>query len=127
MKYSDKLSLLLKGVKMDEIKALEEQEQKEIADQAAADPSPELTQDPAAGNPDPEIKPDQDYKKLFEDANSIIKEMEEKLQQNQDELSKLKNEIAAFNNRQTQAETPDQPYDETAVFKELFNNKQKEE
>ena len=121
MKYSDKLSLLLKGIKMDEIKALEEQELQEIAEKDQMDPP-----DPDQKDPD-QKDPDQDYKKLLEDANGIIKEMEEKLQQNQDELSKLKNEIAAFNNRQTQAETPDQPYDETAVFKELFNNKQKEE
>ena len=108
MKYADKLSLLLKGVKMDEIRSLEEQEASEKI--AEKDPDPK----------DPDPKDPTDYKELFENANNIIKEMEEKLQQNQAELSNLKNEIAAFNNRQTQ-EKEQSVYDDTAVFKELFN------
>lgn len=115
MKYSDKLSLLLKGVKMDDIRALENQEKEELESQQQ-DPDPEQKKDP-----DPEQK--DDYKQLFEEANNIIKEMEEKLQENQTELGKLKNEIAAFNNRQTQ-EASVEKYDDTAVFRELFNKKE---
>lgn len=114
MKYADKLSLLLKGVKMDEIRSLEEQEASEKI--AEADQQDQDQQD----QPDPDLKDPTDYKELFENANNIIKEMEEKLQQNQAELSNLKNEIAAFNNRQTQ-EKEQSVYDDTAVFKELFN------
>ena len=123
MKYADKFNLLLKGVKMDEIKALEAQEAQEIAEAAAAsndqgvdDKGDHQDPDPAAANSD------QDYKQLLENANGIIKDMEEKLLLNQAELDKLKNEIAAFNNKQTQQTSPE-VYDETAVFKELFNNK----
>ena len=114
MKYSDKLSLLLKGVKMDDIKALELQEKEELESQPQ-DPEPTPDQQ------DPE--PSEDYKQLFEEANNIIKEMETKLQENQTELGRLKNEIAAFNNRQTQ-EASVEKYDDTAVFRELFNKKE---
>lgn len=114
MKYADKLSLLLKGVKMDEIRSLEEQEASEKI--AEADQTDQDQQDQL----DPDLKDPTNYKELFENANNIIKEMEEKLQQNQAELSNLKNEIAAFNNRQTQ-EKEQSVYDDTAVFKELFN------
>lgn len=113
MKYADKLSLLLKGVKMEEIRALEEQEASEIAE-------PDQQDQDQPDQPDPDLNDPTDYKELFENANNIIKEMEEKLQQNQAELSNLKNEIAAFNNRQTQ-EAEQTVYDDTAVFKELFN------
>lgn len=119
MKYTEKMQLLLKGVKMDEIRSLEEQEAVEIAEADQKDQDPEVDPDPS----DPEDQTD--YKELFDNANNIIKEMETKLQENQAELSKLKNEIAAFNNRQTQEASPEK-YDETAVFKELFNNKKQE-
>lgn len=116
MKYSDKLSLLLKGVKMDDIRALELQEKEELESQPQdPEPTPEIQQQ------DPE--PKEDYKQLFEEANNIIKEMETKLQENQTELGRLKNEIAAFNNRQTQEASPEK-YDDTAVFRELFNKKE---
>ena len=118
MKYADKLSLLLKGVKMDEIRSLEEQEASEKIAEKDPDPKDPNPKDPDPKDPDP--KDPTDYKELFENANNIIKEMEEKLQQNQAELSNLKNEIAAFNNRQTQ-EKEQSVYDDTAVFKELFN------
>ena len=116
MKYSDKLSLLLKGVKMDDIRALENQEKEELESQQQ---DPEPTPDNQQQDPEPK----EDYKQLFEEANNIIKEMEEKLQENQTELGRLKNEIAAFNNRQTQ-EASIEKYDDTAVFRELFNKKE---
>lgn len=116
MKYTEKMQLLLKGVKMDEIRTLEEQEALEIAE---ADQKDQDQQD----QPDPDSTDQTDYKELFDNANNIIKEMETKLQQNQEELLKLKNEIAAFNNKQT-LETNIEKYDDTAVFKELFNKKE---
>lgn len=123
MKYTEKMQLLFKGVSLEDIKALEAQEAQEAqdaqkiaeADQTAPDQSDQTDPDPADQT---------DYKELFDNAESLIKEMETKLQQNQDELSKLKNEIAAFNNRQTQQASQPEKYDEVAVFKELFNNKQ---
>ena len=120
MKYTEKMQLLFKGVSLEDIKALEAQEAQELAeaDQSTPDQSDQT-------DPDPSDQTDQtDYKELFDNAESLIKEMETKLQQNQDELSKLKNEIAAFNNRQTQQASQPEKYDEVAVFKELFNNKQ---
>ena len=125
MKYSDKLSLLLKGVKMDDIKALEQQEKEELEKKKQnPDPTPDNQQpDPTPDNQQPDPEQKDDYKQLFEEANNIIKEMETKLQENQTELGKLKNEIAAFNNRQTQEASPEK-YDDTAVFRELFNKKE---
>lgn len=119
MKYTEKMQLLLKGVKMDEIRSLEEQEASEIAEADQKDQDHE-------DQPDPDQDDQTDYKELFDNANALIKEMEQKLQQNHDELSKLKNEIAAFNNRQTQEAQPSEKYDEVAVFKELFNNKKED-
>ena len=61
----------------------------------------------------------------LEAAKSMIEELETKLGNAQDELTRLNSEIAAINNRATQAE--DLPkYDATAVFGELFNKAKQE-
>ena len=114
MKYSEKLQLLLKGVKMEEIKDLEAQELKELED-AAGDP--ELDPDPKMPDPSPS-----DNSEALATAQDMVKELETKLAATQDELTKLNSEIAAINNRATQSE--DLPkYDASAVFSELFNSK----
>lgn len=112
MKYSEKLQLLLKGVKMEEIKDLEAQEQAELE---AVSSSEELDKS----------EKEQDNSEALEAAKSMIEELETKLGNAQDELTRLNSEIAAINNRATQAE--DLPkYDATAVFGELFNKAKQE-
>lgn len=110
MKYSEKLQLLLKGVKMDEIKDLEAEEQAEL-DAAAGDPEKD---DPAPDDVPP------DNSEALAAAQDMVKELETKLAATQDELTKLNSEIAAINNRATQAEEAPK-YDASAVFSELFN------
>ena len=115
MKYSEKLQLLLKGVKMEEIKDLEAQEKEELeADSGSKelDKSEEIQDNKADGE-------------ALEAAKSMIEELETKLGNAQDELTRLNSEIAAINNRATQDE--DLPrYDATAVFSELFNKNKTE-
>ena len=115
MKYSEKLQLLLKGVKMEEIKDLEAQEKEEL-EAASSSEEPDNSEKIQDNNADGEA---------LEAAKSMIEELETKLGNAQDELTRLNSEIAAINNRATQAE--DLPkYDATAVFGELFNKNKTE-
>lgn len=113
MKYSEKMQLLLKGVKMDEIKALEEQE----AAEAEVPEEPEV----------PETPEDVVPKSALEAAEGMVKDLESKLQTKEDELTKLNAEFAKLNNKQTVADTPITKQTSTDVMKELFHpNKNKE-
>ena len=124
MKYAEKLQLLLKGVKMEEIKDLEAQEKEELDAAAAA-----LNNDAGGSKEDGANGSDAagsvgDSEALAA-AQVMITELETKLANTQDELTKLNSEIAAINNRATQVE--DLPkYDATAVFGELFNKAKQE-
>ena len=113
MKYSEKLQLLMKGVKMDEIKALEEQEAAEALEEAKA----KEAEDEA------NAKKEQSALEL---AQSMIKDLEDKLEAKDDELTKLNLQFAELNNKQTIKEQPEK---ETAsdVISELFNRNKKEE
>ena len=104
MKYSEKMQLLLKGIKMDEIKALEEQEALELEE--------------AKKNP-----PEDEEKKSFEErlkaANTLVEELEAKLDAKESELKKLNQDLESINNKKTLTEQPPEP-DATSVFKDLF-------
>ena len=114
MKYSEKMQLLLKGVKMDEIRALEEQE---AAEAEEAPEAPEV----------PEVPEDVVPKSALEAAEGMVKDLESKLSMKEDELTKLNAEFAKLNNKQTVADTPITKQTSTDVMKELFHpNKNKE-
>lgn len=106
MKYSDKLALYLKGVKSDEIKALEEQEaaEKLEAEQAAT-----------------EVKSheESETKKLLEESLTTIKDLESKLEAKDAELAKISEELTKSNNAKTVAEQPTNT-SASDVLKELF-------
>lgn len=114
MKSSEKIQLLLKGIKMDEIKALEDQEAAEAAEEQR-----KLE----------ELDKEQESKEktALEAALSMVKDLEEKLQSKEDELTKLNQDFANINNLQTVKEEPEKKYDGADVMKELFNPAKKEE
>ena len=114
MKSSEKIQLLLKGVKMDEIKALEEQEAAE-----------ELEKQKELEKLDSEEE--EKSKTALEAALNMVKDLEEKLQNKEDELTKLNQEFANINNKQTVIEEPEKKYGGADVMKELFNPAKKEE
>lgn len=113
MKYSEKLQLLLKGVKMDEIKALEEQEAAEKAEEQEAVEKKEAEEE----------KKEQSALEL---AESMIKDLEGKLEAKEDELTKLNRQFAELNNLKTVKEEPEEKYTASDVFGELFNGTKKE-
>lgn len=99
MKYSEKMQLLLKGVKMDEIKALEEQEAHELEEE--------------------QKKHKESNDEALEAANSLVKELEAKLEAKDAELRKKDEDIEALNNKRTIEEQPTESK-ASDVFKELF-------
>ena len=113
MKYSEKLQLLLKGVKMDEIKALEDQEAAEKAEEEKN----------AAEEKAEDEKKEQSALEL---AESMIKDLEGKLEAKEDELTKLNRQFAELNNLKTVKEEPEEQYTASEVFGELFNGTKKE-
>lgn len=113
MKYSEKLQLLLKGVKMDEIKALEEQEAAEKAEEEKN----------AAEEKAEDEKKEQSALEL---AESMIKDLEGKLEAKEDELTKLNRQFAELNNLKTVKDEPEEKYTASDVFGELFNGTKKE-
>lgn len=115
MKYSDKLALLLKGVRMDDIKTLEAEEAAEMeAEKEKSEKTEEETEDNEKKS---------DNTEALKAAESMVRELETKLASTQDELTKLNAEIVAINNRTTQSkELP--KYEAADVFKELFNKKE---
>lgn len=116
MKYSEKMSLLLKGVKMDEIKALEAEELQELEELK------KLEEEKDKKDPEEKDKkdPEEDHSKLLLEAQNIIKDLEAKLDEYKEKNEKLKVEIAEKNNKKTITDQAD-PYDAGEVFKELFN------
>lgn len=118
MKYSEKMQLLMKGVKLDEIKALEEQEAKEAAEEAA-----KKAEDDAAKK----AEEDNEIKSALELAQSMIKDLEGKLEAKEDELSKLNKQFADINNKQTVKDEPIHQPDASDVMKELFKPEKKED
>lgn len=107
MKYSDKLALYLKGVKSDEIKALEEQEKAEM-------------EEAATKKAEEDAKAESETKKQLEEALTMIKDLEGKLEAKDAELEKQGKEIESMNNKKTLQEQPTTP-DASDVFKQLFN------
>ena len=113
MKYSEELALRLKGVKSDEIAAMKEQEAKEAAEDAAkAEAAAEQKKEEEAS--------------ALELAQSMIKDLEAKLEEKTAEVKKLNDDIISLNNASTQEQEEDS-YDASDVMMELFNKKTKED
>ena len=108
MKYSEELKLRLNGVKSEEIKAMKEQEEKELAEEAAA---------AAAKKQEDEEK----EASALEIAQSMIKDLEAKLEAKEDELTKLNKEFADLNNARSLSEKTEEKYNASSVMGELFN------
>ena len=109
MYYSEKIKLLLSGVKMDDIKALEEEEAKEAEAKAAEEAA-------KAAKAAEESKAEDSAKTAVE----LVKELEDK-------LTKLNSQIVALNNKRTVSESPHDKATATDVFKDLFAKKDKKE
>lgn len=109
MKSSEKIKLLLKGVTMDEVKALEEQE---AAEEAAITAEAEAE----------EAKETNNLRTALEAAQEMVKDLEIKLEAKEDELTKLNQEFANLNNKQTIAEKVEAPT-ASDVMGELFKTK----
>lgn len=115
MKYSEKMELLLKGVKLSEIKELEDQEAKEAAEAEKLE----------AEKLEAEKKKTEE-KSALEAAQEMIKDLESKLQAKEDELTKLNNDFAKLTNKMTIKEEPEK-YTSSDVLKELFHPVKKKE
>lgn len=118
MKYSEKMQLIFKGYTKDEIKALEEQEAKEAAEEAAKKAEEEAPK---------KAEEDNEMKTALELAQSMIKDLEGKLEAKEDELTKLNKQFTDLNNKQTVKDEPEHQPDATDVFHELFNPIKKED
>lgn len=119
MKYSEKIQLLMKGVKFDQIKELEELEAKELEEAKANE-----SQEPEENIQEHEEK-SSEVKTALELAQSMIKDLETKLEAKDDELAKLNQQFATLNNKQTVADEPKQE-DASDVMAQLFNNKKED-
>lgn len=115
MKYSEKMSLLLKGIKMDEIKALEAEELQELEELKKIEEEKKKELEPEGSK-----EPEEDHSKLLLEAQNIIKDLEAKLDEYKEKNEKLTSEIAEKNNKKTLADQSS-TYDAGEVFKELFN------
>lgn len=113
MKYSEKMQLLLKGVSLADIKQLEEQEAAEAAEEAENETK------------EKEVVEKKEVSAL-EAAESMVKELEEKLATTQDELAKVNQEFAELANKQTVKDSPEAKYTSTDVMRELFHPVKKE-
>lgn len=111
MKYSEKMSLIFKGYTKEEIKALEEQEANEAAEDDAAK----------------KVEEDNEMKSALELAQSMIKDLESKLEAKEDELTTLNKQFADINNKQTVKDEPIHQPDASDVMKELFKPEKKED
>ena len=111
MLYSEKIKLLLSGVKMDDIKSLEAEEAKEAEEEAARKAAEEAGEE--SGN-------DEETKTAVE----LVKELEEKLKNKEDELTKLNAQLVALNNKRTVAGAPPKKATTVDVFKELYGKKE---
>lgn len=120
MKASEEISLLLKGVKREEIAALKEKEAAELKE------AEEAAVKKAAEEAAKEAEEDKKELSALETAKGLIEDLENKLQAKEDELAKLNQQFAELNNKQTVKDEPDSKYTGTDVFKELFNSKKEE-
>ena len=102
MKYSEKMSLLLKGVKLEEIKQLEEQEAAEAASAAIEEAKSEHE------------------RTALEAAEEMVKDLESKLAAKEDELTSLNRQFADLNNKQTVKEEPIKQETAADVMRQLF-------
>ena len=118
MKYSEKMNLIFKkGYTKEEIKALEEQEAAEKAEEeknAAEEKAEEKAED------------EKKEQSALELAESMIKDLEGKLEAKEDELTRLNRQFAELNNLKTVKEKPEKKYTASDVFGELFNGTKKE-
>ena len=105
MKYSEKMQLLLKGIKMDEIRALEAQEAQELEEEQKKK---------LESNEVEKVK-----NEALEAANSLVKELEAKLEVKDAELKKANEDLESLNNKRTLEEQPTESK-ASDVFKELF-------
>ena len=112
MKYSEELALRLKGVKSEEIQALKDQEAKEAEEAAAA--AAEAT-----------ARKEEEEASALEVAQTMIKDLEAKLEAKDAELKKAQEDLIQVNNSATQKEPT--KYDASDVMKELFHKTTKEE
>lgn len=119
MKYSEKIQLLMKGVKFDQIKELEAEEAMEL-EEANAEESQEDEE-----NIQEHEAESSEVKTALELAQSMIKDLEGKLEAKDDELANLNQQFATLNNKQTVADEPKQE-DASDVMKQLFNNKKED-
>jgi acetylglutamate kinase len=106
MKYTEKMQLLLKGVKMEEIKALEEQEAQELKE--------EQEQQKISNDEMEKVK-----NEALEAATALVKELEAKLEAKDSELEKANKDLESLNNKRTLEEQPTESK-ASDVFKELF-------
>lgn len=125
MKYSEKMQLLMKGVKLDEIKSLEEQEAAEEAAKKAEEEAAKKAEEEAAKKAEEEKKKQE--QSALEAAQAMIKDLEVKLEAKEDELTKLNKQFVNINNKQTVKEEPKHQPDASDVMKELFNPEKKED
>lgn len=109
----------MKGVKFDQIKELEEQEATELEEANAKE-----SQEPEENIQEHEEK-FSEVKTALELAQSMIKDLETKLEAKDDELAKLNQQFATLNNKQTVADEPKQE-DASDVMAQLFNNKKED-
>lgn len=120
MKSSEKIQLLMKGVKMDEIKALEEQE---AAEAEEAKKAAEMAEEAKA---EEEAKKAEEEKPALQAALDMVKDLESKLSAKEDELTKLNQQFADLNNKQTLLDQPEKRPNGADVMAQLFK-KSKEE
>ena len=114
MKYSEKMELLMKGVKVAEIKELEAQEAEE-AKKAAEEAAKKEAEETA--------KKEAEETSALSAAHEMIKELESKLSAKEDELTKLNKEFADLNNKQTVKDEPEVKDSAADVMKQLFHPK----
>ena len=112
MKFSEKLGYMLQGKTEEEIAAIELEEQE---------------------NQQNEEEKDAEVVRLtsaLEEAQKVVKDLEDKLQEKEatlsakeDELTKLNEQFANLNNRQTVKDEPVKKDSAADVFNQLFNSK----
>ena len=115
MKFSEKLGYLLQGKTEEEIAAIEAEEQKQ--------------QEEEKKNLDENSR----LRSSLEEAASMVKSLEDELQNTkealrskEDELTKLNEQFALLNNKQTIKDQPEKKETAADVFNQLFNKKKEE-
>ena len=119
MKSSEKIGLLLKGVKMEEIKQLEAEEAKEVEEAAAASKTTEV---PVAKTEES----NEEIKSALESAKQMLEDLEAKVNAKDDEIKKLNDALADLNNKQTIAEKPTKVDSAADVMQQLFKPKKED-